>query len=148
MKLLLIFFFLCPLLSFSFSGPVRAGSVSANTNKKIIEEVFDALCSSGIRNPEIVMRQVILETGWLKSPFLMKRNNLFGFRSKEYLRFEDWRESVTYYLKWQKKYYLNSNENYYDFLKRIKYAQAKNYIDVLKKISWAGKCSSQDPKRS
>lgn len=140
MKILLKFFFLYPLFSFTLSETARAESASASTNQKLTEEVFDALCNSGIRNPEIVMRQVILETGWLKSPFLMKRNNLFGFRAKEYLRFEDWRESITYYHNWQKINYLNPNENYYDFLKRIKYAQADNYIKVLKDISWAKKC--------
>lgn len=140
MKILLKFIFLYLLFSFALSESIRAEPASASADPKLPEEVFDALCSSGIRNPEIVMRQIILETGWLKSPFLMKRNNLFGFRAKEYLRFEDWRESITYYHKWQKKNYLNPNENYYDFLKRIKYAQADNYIKVLKDISWAHKC--------
>ena len=126
------------------SGIAESAPTSLAPNHKLAKQIFNTLCDSGVQYPEIAMRQIILETGWLKSPFLMKRNNLFGFRKKEYLRFTDWRESIDYYHKWQKKYFLNSRENYYDFLVRIKYAEARNYIDVLKKISWSEKCKPRD----
>lgn len=144
MKIYLKKILLCSALSFSLSNKVESATAPVKPTSNLAEKVFSALCESGIRHPEIVMRQIIIETGWLKSPFLMERNNLFGFRKKEYLRFADWNESIAYYHKWQSKNYLDKNENYYDFLKRIKYAQAQNYTTVLRRISWPGKCAPKN----
>ena len=65
----------------------------------------------------------------------MKRNNLFAFRiTEEYMKFASWKESVEYYKRWQGRHYNNPAENYYVFLKRIKYSESDNYLDVLRKI--------------
>jgi hypothetical protein len=89
--------------------------------KLMADSVFRYICMLGIKHPEIVIKQSILETGWYKSPFLMKKNNLFGFRKRSYMNFSNWKESVVYYKKWQDKNYRNTKEDYYDFLVRIKY---------------------------
>ena len=85
------------------------------------------------------MKQAIFETGWFKSDFLMSRNNLFGFRHKNYLTFKNWRESVEYYKKWQEKRYTDPKEDYYDFLIRIKYGTPA-YPTHLKKLRFTRKC--------
>jgi len=104
------------------------------------DSVFNYICEVGIKHPNIVMRQAIVETGWFKSNFLMSRNNLFGFRAKNYLIFKTWKESVVYYKNWQEKRYTNMNEDYYTFLVRIKYATASGYTAYLKKIKFNKNC--------
>ena len=81
----------------------------------LLDSVFNYICKSDIVHKDIVIKQVIWETGWLKSNFLMSKNNLFGFRAKEYLTFSSWQASVDYYEEWQKKYYKNPEEDYYAF---------------------------------
>lgn len=45
------------------------------------DSVYAYILKADIKHPEIVLRQAILETGWFQSKHLMKRNNLFAFRS-------------------------------------------------------------------
>lgn len=124
----LIIFFFIPVYSFS------------KVNKMVIaDSVFNYICQLGIKHPEIVIKQTILETGWYSDSYLMSRNNLFAFRTKKYLKFKNWKASVEYYKKWQDKHYLNSDENYYRFLIRIKYATNK-YPVYLKKIKYVNSC--------
>ena len=104
------------------------------------ENVFRYICEKGILHPEIVIKQAILESGWFKAPFLMKRNNIFAFRIKEYMHFKDWKACVDYYKKWQDKHYKDHNEDYYNFLVRIKYATPQYPIHV-KKIKYTNKCN-------
>lgn len=105
--------------------------------KQIIkpEEVIAYMDSVGIKHPEIVIKQALLETGHFRAKLLMDKNNLFAFRySKHYMRFKDWRSCVDYYKQWQDKKYTNPNEDYYKFLKRMRYARSHNYIHVLKNV--------------
>lgn len=108
-------------------------------NQQLIDSVACYICESDIVHKEIVMKQVILESGWCKGEFLMSRNNLFGFRAKNYLRFKNWQESVDYYLKWQRKRYINIDEDYYRFLERVKYG-APGYSGKLRKVRYDLKC--------
>ena len=105
----------------------------------LLDSIFIFICEQQILHPEIVIKQVIIETGWLTSPFLMNKKNLFGFRKKTYLSFNRWLESVLYYKKWQDKYYKDPDEDYYNFLVRIKYATNK-YPMHLKKIKFNKTC--------
>lgn len=105
----------------------------------LLDSIFDYICASKIKHPEIVIKQVIVETGWLKSKHLMPKNNLFGFKHKKYLTFKTWKESVAYYKKWQDKRYTDPNEDYYKFLVRIKYA-VSDYPPQLKKINYSKSC--------
>jgi len=108
-------------------------------NQALIDSIACYICSTSIQHKEIVMHQAILETGWFRAEFLMSRNNLFGFRSKNYLKFNSWKESVDYYEQWQKKRYTNPKEDYYQFLERIKYG-APGYSTGLRKMKYALKC--------
>lgn len=100
------------------------------------DSVYAYILASDIKQPEIVLKQAILETGWFTSKLLMKKNNLFAFRAtKKYMRFDTWQESIDYYKRWQDDRYKNPKENYYSFLMRIKYARTLEYIKTLKRIS-------------
>jgi hypothetical protein len=105
----------------------------------LLDSVFNYICKSEIVHKDIVIKQVIWETGWLKGDFLMSKNNLFGFRTKEYMTFPSWQASVDYYEKWQKKYYTNPKEDYYDFLVRIRYSNSR-YPSHLKSLKFIKEC--------
>ena len=100
-----------------------------------VDDVKSYMDSIGILNSDIVLKQALLETGHFKAKLLMDKNNLFAFRfTKRYMSFINWQASVDYYKKWQDKFYTNQSENYYDFLKRIRYARSPHYIKVLKQV--------------
>lgn len=100
------------------------------------EGLKEALEYFDIKNPDIVYAQAILETGNFKSNLCIYNNNLFGLydsKNKRYHKFNHWTESVIAYRDWiQYKY--NLKEDYYDFLKRINYAEDTLYINKLKYI--------------
>lgn len=86
-----------------------------------------------IKHPEIVIKQARLETGYYTASRFIKHNALFGFQTSEInvIKYKNWKESVIAYKVWQMKR-LKDNENYYIFLKRVKYASDSNYIKKLK----------------
>ena len=98
------------------------------------ENVFKELVAHGVKEPEIVVKQTILETGWYKCKYCsLSKNNIFGFRkNKKYLEFDNWVEGVAYYKTWQDKYYKGGN--YYTFLKNIGYATSQEYMSKLKSV--------------
>lgn len=100
------------------------------------EGIKEALDFYDIQYPEIVYAQAILETGYFKSDICLSHNNLFGLynsKKKEYYKFNHWSESVVAYKDWiQRKY--KPPENYYYFLKRVKYAEDPEYTNKLKQI--------------
>lgn len=133
-RIILLLFLLIPCY-----GSVRG--VKSEVKNKVevipmatIQNVYTELLNQGIEKPEIVIRQVIAETKWLKCRNCsMKFNNLFGFLTKKgYIEFKNWKDSVRYYKKWQDQLYKGGD--YYAFLSRVGYATAPNYIQLLKQI--------------
>ena len=104
------------------------------THSQTLDSVSSAILQIGIKHPQIVLKQVRLETGNLNCKGCsLDYNNLFGFYYKgAYLKFDGWKESVAYYKRWQDKYYKGGD--YYQFLINIGYATDKNYINKLKKL--------------
>lgn len=103
-------------------------------NELNIENIKYYLDFYKIKNKEIALKQIILETGNLKSNVCIKKNNLFGlYNGKRYLNFAHWSESIKCYKKIEEKN--NNNKNYYKFLKDYGYSTDKNYIKKLKKIN-------------
>jgi hypothetical protein len=121
------------LLFFTLKGVFA--NQSSNTDTLNTYDVYRYIKCSGILNPEIVLRQAIWETGWFKSKHSLHKNNLFGFRySKKYMSFDSWQACVDYYKTWQLRKYTNPDEDYYNFLVRIKYASSQQYISSLKSL--------------
>lgn len=98
--------------------------------------LLEALNYYNMQEPIIVLAQAKLETGDYKSYQCLVNNNLFGlFNSKtgNYFKFNHWTESIEAYKKYI-EYKRRPNENYYDFLNRIGYAEDTAYVNKLKFI--------------
>lgn len=105
----------------------------SQTPKEGLEE---ALSYYGLKHKDIVYAQAILETGHFKSKLCKKYNNLFGLydsANHRYYRFKHWTESVVAY-KELVQYKYKPPDNYYTFLRSIKYAEDEHYITLLKEI--------------
>jgi hypothetical protein len=83
----------------------------------------------------IVLSQVVLETGWLKSHVCLEYNNLCGLYNswtKDYYSFEHWSESLDMY--YNNIYSCFSDSCYYDFIDRWGYAEDSLYVSKLKSL--------------
>ena len=91
----------------------------------------------GLKEPKIVTAQAILETGWFRSKVFREYNNPFGLfnsRTMQYFRFRHWSDAVIMYRdNIQKR--LKRNEDYYNFLKRIGYAEDEDYLNKVKALT-------------
>jgi uncharacterized FlgJ-related protein len=103
-----------------------------------------AIRDMGIKFPEMVFKQAMLESGWLKSRLAKKQNNLFGMKmprkretfatkkgKNNYAYYESWAHSVADYKLYQ------DNRNITDinsFLSNSKYSQTHNYKERLMAI--------------
>lgn len=100
------------------------------------EVLYKTLVHYEFPKPAIITAQAVLETGNFKSRLCSNNNNLFGlYNSKKlkYYKFDSWISCIFAY----KKYILNKykdNEDYYEFLQKIGYAEDPKYIDKVKSI--------------
>lgn len=98
------------------------------------EGLMEALEYYGIHHKDIVYAQAIIESGNFKSKLCKNNNNIFGLKCrKRYCKYNHWSECVIDYKKRIQNRY-KFGEDYYYFLRRIKYASDPNYIKSLKKI--------------
>ncbi len=105
--------------------------------------VYREIMKEEIKFADIVLRQAILETGWFTSYNCLVRNNLFGMKGgvkcsenpNGYKIYDNWIQSIRAYKRWQRHNYGDSDQNYYEFLKGIGYAESPNYIEKLKSIN-------------
>ena len=100
------------------------------------ELVWEALLYYKVKHPEIVLSQAILETGRFKSKVCVEKNNLFGLWNTpkaRYFKFTHWSNSIKAYVD-SVQYRCGENEDYYDFLNRIGYAEDPDYRSKLKAI--------------
>jgi len=96
------------------------------------DSVEKYLNSTTIEHKDIVLKQILLETGHLKCVNCSRDvNNIFGFYyKKQYIKFDNWKDSVDYYSRWQKRHFKGGD--YYTFLVDRGYAEDPLYIDKLK----------------
>ena len=124
---------------------------SFTSTETTLKGVYKELITQDVKHPEIVIRQVIEETGWLKCTKCSRdKNNLFGMTTVIYVngvkkrvhaRYSDWKKSVTAYKKWQTKLYKDEDKDYYEFLdclyttkenRCVRYAVNPKYTSNLK----------------
>lgn len=103
------------------------------------DNIYFVLNYYDIKFPDIVYKQILLETGYLKSRNCIKKNNLLGIKDKRnYKKYIHWSKCIKHYKnRIQNRYNYKSNHkenNYYSFLRKIRYAKDKKYIAKLKKI--------------
>lgn len=99
--------------------------------------LMEALEYYNIPHAEIVYAQAYLETGNFKSNICINNNNIFGLYNssqKRYMIFDHWVGSVITYKKCISDKYIDTTENYYQFLNRISYAEANDYNETIEKI--------------
>lgn len=107
------------------------------------ENVYREIMRNDIKFSDIVLRQVILETGWFKSHNCLVRQNLVGMTggikndSNEhgYAIYSNWMQSIKAYSKWQKQRLNDSVTNYFQFLRDWNYAESPDYERKLKSIN-------------
>ena len=115
----------------------EATQQSSFKDKSPEEGLKEALAYYGIKCPNIVYAQAVLETGHFTSSVCQNKNNLFGLydsKNGRYYEFEHWSESVIAYKNYiQSKY--KSDSSYYRFLESINYAQDPTYVNKVKQIA-------------
>ena len=100
-----------------------------------VEGLYKACEYYEIQQPDIVVAQAILETGFFKSDLCLKQHNLFGLfnsRTMDFYSFNHWTESVKAYR--DKVQYRYQDGDYYNWLERIGYAEDSLYVSKLKNI--------------
>ena len=121
---------------------------SQKIDKAKMQEMYDMIKDAGIKHPEFVMAQCMQETGNLSCKnCCLRYHNLFGFyiKNNRCKRFESDKECIKYYKEWQKKRYDKwrkkfPDQDYYHFLKHVKYASGDKYTNELKpKVAWVKK---------
>jgi hypothetical protein len=117
-----------------------ASSASFSQDAPTIEQVRKTINRTSIKHKEVVLAQVMIETGWLKCTncSMTNDNNLFGFcvREGKYINFKTWKDSIWYYELWQKQRY-DGTSDYYDFLRQSGWkgsASMEAYITMLKEV--------------
>lgn len=131
----------------NFTLNTKSFSLPKDDNKEIVdtsfleEELNDstlylALVYYEIKHPKIVLAQAKLESANFTSYHCKVNNNFLGLynsKKKQYFRFDHWTDCVQGY-KDMVEYRLREGENYYNFLRRIGYAEDPSYISKLRKI--------------
>lgn len=123
-----------------------------------VQLLYEALLFNEIQNPEIVVKQAIVETGNFKSKIYRETNNPFGMHlaasrksiTTEFVygdyyngqfhkmaKFNCWYDAVLDFKYWQ-TFWLNNiltERQYYTFLDTLPYAVNPNYISMIKSIN-------------
>jgi hypothetical protein len=97
--------------------------------------LLEVIREVGLSNGLIVLAQALLETGHFSSRVCKEYNNLFGLydsKNKRYFRFNRWEDSVVAYQRMIQ--YRYKGGNYFQFLKRIGYAEDPRYIVKLARM--------------
>lgn len=107
--------------------------LASSCQAQTAEQVLGELRAQGVPHADIVLAQARLETGNFTSRMCREKHNLFGIKhGRSYARYGHWRESVSDYKKRISSRYKGGD--YYQFLKRIGYAEEKEYIKKVRRI--------------
>ena len=99
------------------------------------ENMYKVCVFYGIKFPEIVTSQAVLESGHFRSNIFKTKNNPFGMYNsskKDWYSYEHWVYSVKDYK--NKIEYKYKGGDYYQFLEDMGYAADENYISKLKSV--------------
>ena len=146
MKKVILFmvFFFCS------TGFLNLVGQSKEDDQITYEKLYEQILQSGIKFPEVVFAQAVLETGHFQSKLFKEANNLFGMkvpsvretlaigrRKGNYAVFENWMSSVNDYQLWQtyvlRNKVITTQKEYLSLLNRI-YSTNKKYVVSLKTI--------------
>lgn len=125
--------------------------IESNTQESISKEsLYEQIIKYGIKFPDIVFAQAVLESGAFTSKLFKTANNLFGMKvptkretssvgktQSGYSKYTDWNLSVYDYFLWQDYMLKNKSEltkNQYLALLGKVYATDKRYVSSLKRV--------------
>ena len=114
------------------------------------ENLYDQILKHGIKFPDVVFAQAVIETGNFTSALFRNANNLFGMKlpkkretlavgkeKRGFAVFESWTHSVNDYLLWQDYILRNKDiktkKDYLAYLNRY-YAENKTYVSALNRV--------------
>jgi flagellum-specific peptidoglycan hydrolase FlgJ len=124
--------------------------IGSNTEQSITKEsLYEQIKKYGIKFPDVVFAQAILESGQFTSMLFKSANNLFGMKiptkressangktKSGYSSYEDWNFSVYDYFLWQDYMLRNKGDltkNQYLALLGKVYAEDPQYVNKLKR---------------
>jgi uncharacterized FlgJ-related protein len=110
--------------------------------------LWTTIQESGIKYPDIVYAQAILESGALKSKLVRINKNLFGMRKptkrkttaigkkSKYAVYINWQASVQDYKLWQDYLFRKKKMNRAEYISYLqkRYSETPNYMSRVKKI--------------
>ena len=125
--------------------------IDSNTKESITKEsLYEQIMKYGIKFPDVVFAQAVLESGQFTSKLFKSANNLFGMKiptkressangktKSGYSSYEDWNFSVYDYSLWQNFMLKNKSDltkkEYLALLGKV-YAEDKRYVSSLKRV--------------
>ena len=138
--LYIIVFVICSIISLDlFNGKIvylKNRPIIVNTDVVLHKDsIFNELVNQKILFPELVIKQVIIETNHLKSDICINNKNLLGIKYIKqplsigklngHAKYKSYKDCIKDYKRLQ-QYYLNNIQN--------KYAEDKNYTKLLTQI--------------
>jgi len=138
-------------LFFTFTTGLRSDEVEKSNPFNIdYYKLYEQIILSGIKFPEIVFAQAVLESGHFKSPLFERANNLFGMKvptkrettaigsTNGYSKYANWHQSIYDYKLWQEFLFNRKGElskaEYYAYLKKWYATDTKYVTKVQKKV--------------
>jgi uncharacterized FlgJ-related protein len=147
--------FLLTLVLFFISSPLKTNEMLAQTKENVQENItheslYEQIIKFGIKFPDVVFAQAVLESGHFTSKLFQSANNLFGMKiptkressaigqtKSGYSKYDDWNFSVYDYFLWQdymlKRHGDLTKSQYLALLGRI-YAEDKRYVSSIKRV--------------
>lgn len=114
---------------FTVDGPKRLDTLSLT-----LDNYLDVCELYGISDAEIVYAQSCLESGHFRSKRYKEKRNHLGIRAgKSYAEYNYWTLCLKAYAD-KVAYRKKKNENHYDFLLRIGYAEDPEYVSKVKSV--------------
>lgn len=134
-------------LFFTFLPQIKSEGVNRELKDVNYVTLYEHLIKVGIKFPEIVFAQAVLESGHFRSPLFERANNLFGMQypikrettaissTNGYSKYENWQESVQDYKLWQEFLFNKRGDltkaEYLAYLQKW-YAEDKRYVIKVK----------------
>lgn len=129
---------------------ITRSSVQKVTEKLSYECVYEQIVEMGIKFPDVVFAQAVLESGNFTSNLFKNHNNLFGMKLPKiretvaigrvkngYAKYNSWSESIYDYFLWQNymlsKKDISTKKDYLVFINKI-YAENKSYVRILNRV--------------
>ena len=134
-------------LFFTFVPKIKSGELKTSNPFSIdYQRLYEQILKSGVKFPEIVFAQAVLESGHFTSSLFERANNLFGMKvptkrettaigsTNGYSKYQHWHDSIYDYKLWQEFLFSKRGElskaQYYAYLKKW-YASDKKYVNKV-----------------